>query len=69
MIRFATGAARLVARLGRTTVGAGLLLTGLSSVALALVADTPEIDAGSAASALALISGGVMLLRDWFRAK
>jgi len=49
-------------------VGAGLLLSGLSSVALAFV-DTPEIDAGSAASALALISGGVMLLRDWFRAK
>jgi hypothetical protein len=60
---------RTATQLGRTTVGAGLLLTGMSSVALAFVADTPEIDAGSAASALALVSGGVMLLRDWFRAK
>ena len=59
---------RIATKVGRTTVGAGLLLSGLSSVALAFV-DTPEIDAGSAASALALVSGGVMLLRDWFRAK
>lgn len=32
-------------------------------------AGTPEIDAGSAASALTLLVGGAMLLRDRFRAK
>ena len=62
--------ARLLAKLARTTVGAGLLLSGLSAVALAQDRlPTPEIDAGSAASALAVLSGSVMLLRDWLRAK
>jgi hypothetical protein len=56
--------------MARTTVGAGLLLSGLGAVVLAQnTAPTPEIDAGSAASALAVVSGAVMLARDWFRAK
>ena len=59
---------RMLAMAGRTTVGAGLLLTGIGSVAFA-IPGTPEIDAGSAASAMALLTGGVMLLRDWLRAK
>ena len=62
--------AQLLARAGRTTVGAALLLTGLGSIALAQnTAPTPEIDAGSAVSALALLSGSIMLLRDKLRAK
>jgi len=59
---------RMLAMVGRTTVGAGLLLTGIGSVAFARI-DIPEIDAGSAASAMALLTGGVMLLRDWLRTK
>ena len=62
--------ARILAKMARTTVGAGLLLSGLGAVVLAQnTAPTPEIDAGSAASALAVVSGAVMLARDWFRAK
>jgi len=60
---------RMLAMVGRTTVGAGLLLTGIGSLAFGVPPGTPEIDAGSAASAMALLTGGVMLLRDWLRAK
>lgn len=61
---------QLVVKAGRTSVGAALLLTGLGSIALAQnTAPTPEIDAGSAVSALALLSGSIMLLRDRLRAK
>jgi hypothetical protein len=52
----------------RTTAGLGLLSAGIGSLAF----DTPatqEIDAASAASAMALLTGGVMLLRDWLRTK
>jgi hypothetical protein len=56
----------------KTSFGAALVLTALGTVAMALETDppsTPEIDAGSAASAIALLAGGVMLLKDRFRAK
>ena len=70
MVTRTAGMIRTLARVGRTTVGAGLLLSGLSAVALAQERlPTPEIDAGSAVSALALLTGSVMLLRDRFRAK
>ena len=64
------GMIRILARVGRTSLGAALLLAGLGAVAWAQnTAPTPEIDAGSAASALAFLSGGVMLLKDWLRTK
>jgi hypothetical protein len=56
----------------QTSVGMALVLTALGTVAMAAVEpdpSTPEIDAGSAASAIALLAGGVMLLKDRFRAK
>ena len=53
----------------RTTVGLGLLSVGIGSLAFGGEAVTPEIDAGSAASAMALLTGGVMLLGDWLRTK
>jgi len=52
----------------RTTVGLGLLSAGMGSFAFAFDG-IPEIDPGSAASGMALLTGGVMLLRDWLRAK
>ena len=60
---------KLLACVTRATLGAGLLLSGLGAVALATPPPTPEIDAGSAAGAVALLSGGVMLLKDWLRTK
>jgi hypothetical protein len=39
-------------------------MTGTASVALALDPVAPEIDAGAASSALAVLSGGVLLLTD-----
>lgn len=56
----------------RTTLGAGLLMAAFSSVAQASISfeppPVPEIDASSAAAALALLAGGTMLLKDRFRA-
>ncbi|MGQ0635588.1 MAG: hypothetical protein ACT4QC_13320 [Planctomycetaceae bacterium] len=55
----------------RKGLGFALVLTALAPNAFALFADehAPEIDAGSAASALTLLLGGAALLRDRFRAK
>ena len=61
-------AVQTLAKLGRIAAGVGLLLAGMGSVAFANDG-IPEIDAGSATTALALLSGGVMLLRDWLRTK
>jgi len=61
-------AVQMLAKVGRTTVGVGLLLMGMGSVAFAFDG-IPEIDVGSAASAIALLTGGVMLFRDWLRTK
>lgn len=60
--------ARLALNLTRTALGFGLVVASMGGVAFALV-DSPEIDAGSAVSALALLSGGMMLLKDRFRSK
>jgi LPXTG-motif cell wall-anchored protein len=44
------------------TLGVAILLAGTATFALATI-QTPEIDPGSAAAALALLSGGVLVLR------
>jgi hypothetical protein len=65
-------AGRALRKAAQTSLGMALVLTALGTVAMA-AADpapgAPEIDAGSAASAIALLAGGVMLLKDRFRAK
>jgi hypothetical protein len=45
-------------------VGMMLLLMGAAAVAVAGQAPTPEIDANSSASALLLLSGGLLMLRS-----
>lgn len=45
------------------TLGMLLLLVGVASLAFGEVVNTPEIDAGTATSAVALISGAVLVLR------
>jgi hypothetical protein len=48
--------------------GVLLLLAGLAKPALALgVSPIPEIDAGTAVSALTLLTGGMMVLASRFR--
>ena len=44
-------------------IGMMLLLIGVSGAAMASTAPVPEIDASSAASALALISGALLMVR------
>jgi hypothetical protein len=44
--------------------GMMLLFVGASGFALAISIATPEIDAGSAGSAVALLSGAVLLIRS-----
>jgi hypothetical protein len=44
------------------TVGMMLLLVGLAGLASANVVETPEIDPSSATTALALLSGAVLVL-------
>lgn len=61
--------AKMALAAARTSLGAALLLTGLGAMATAQTAPIPEIDAGSAVTALALLSGGVMLLKDRFRGR
>ena len=51
-------------RLIRFTLGAGLVLAAFSTVAWARPIFTPEIDPGSMAGALTLLTGGVLMLTD-----
>ena len=44
-------------------VGMMLLLVGLSGLALATPVGAPEIDPGSAASAIALLGGALLVIR------
>jgi LPXTG-motif cell wall-anchored protein len=44
--------------------GLSLLMAGIATSAFATQVTAPEIDAGSAASALALLSGGLLILRS-----
>jgi hypothetical protein len=48
-------------------MGLLLILSGMSSVAMAIPVSTPEVDPASATSALALLVGAVLLARDKFR--
>jgi hypothetical protein len=52
-------------RLASRSLGLLLMLSGMSGVAMAVVA--PEVDPASATSALALLVGAAMLARDRFR--
>jgi len=45
------------------TLGIALLLVGASVAAMAIPAGVPEIDAGSAGSALALLAGAALVIR------
>jgi hypothetical protein len=47
----------------RKALGLLLLTLGASGAALALAVPGPEIDAGSAVSAIALISGAALVIR------
>ena len=55
---------RIMGALRAASLAAGFLcvLVGLSGVATAVPLPTPEIDAGSMASALTLLSGGLLIL-------
>jgi hypothetical protein len=44
-------------------LGMLLLLVGVSSLAMAATAAVPEIGVGSAGSAMALVSGGMLVIR------
>jgi hypothetical protein len=60
------GSMTRVARLTRKGCGLALAFVAFSGTAWALPT-SPEIDPGSAVSSLALLVGGVMLLRDRYR--
>ena len=47
----------------QTVLGIMLLVAGASTVAMAVPASTPEIPAGSAGSAIALVSGMLLMFR------
>ena len=47
----------------RRTVGMALIMAATVAIALAVGPQGPEIDAGSAASALALLAGAAMIIR------
>jgi hypothetical protein len=53
----------------KKAMGFALVLTAMAPMAHAVAVATPEIDAGSMASALTLLAGGAMLLKDKFFAK
>ncbi len=56
-------------RLIRFTLGTGLVLTAFSTAAWAVPLFTPEIDPGSMAGAVTLLSLGVLMLTDRRRKK
>jgi hypothetical protein len=43
--------------------GMFLILVGVASFAMAQIHDVPEINAGTASSALALLSGAILVMR------
>ena len=45
------------------TLGLALLFVGVSSFAMAIIPAAPEIDPGSAGSALALLTGALLVIR------
>ena len=54
---------------GRMAFGIGLMVVALGGPAFAGVSATPEIDAGSMVSALALVSGAVLVVTNRVRCK
>jgi hypothetical protein len=61
---------RLALRGAARTCGLALIVAGTASAALAGgPPGSPEIDPGSAVSALAVLSGGILLLTDRLRRK
>ena len=58
---------KIALNITKKTLGLALVLSAMAPSAFAAVA--PEIDAGSAASALTLLVGGAMLLKDRFLSK
>ena len=60
----------LLVRVGWKAIGFGLVFIALSATAHAVPpASVPEIDPGSALSALTLLSGGLLILVDRRRTK
>lgn len=49
------------------TLGRLLLLAGTASMAFAAMTAVPEIDGNTAASAIALVAGSIMILRGRLR--
>ena len=55
---------RWLGRTARAGIGFGMILAALSTAAWALPHASPEIDPGSMASALTLLTGGVLMLTE-----
>jgi hypothetical protein len=51
------------------TIGLFMILVGAAGVAMASVTPVPEIDSASAASAVALLSGALLVARGRFKKK
>ena len=56
-------------RMASVAVAVALVMSAASSTAFAVDLPVPEIDPGSAGSALTLLTGGVLILRDRIRRK
>lgn len=67
MTSFARFASIRPATVARKVIGLGLVLAAFAGTARAI--DVPEIDPGSIGGALALLSGGVMLITNRRRSK
>lgn len=61
--------ARRLVSLTQRGVGLALILAATAGPALAHDCAAPEIDAGSLATAVALVTGGVLMLTDRLRRK
>jgi hypothetical protein len=51
-----------VVRIAVKAIGFGMIVAACSTVAWARIGDAPEIDPGSMASALTLLTGGTLML-------
>lgn len=60
---------KIALNITKKTLGLALVLSAMAPSAFAVAVAAPEIDAGSAASALTLLVGGAMLLKDRFLSK
>jgi hypothetical protein len=55
---------RVLVRTVRLGIGFGLVLAALSASAMAIPPSAPEIDPGSMASAVALLTSGMLMLSE-----